>query len=164
METTVEKLEVLMEDTDPICDTLFELTSSPVLAPPCALRQRLFKGYTIAPNTLAADCARYFLQVASAITSSTEKLSVEGSSDLESKRALLEVAEDRLTWLAAADVKYFIIPGLGEDTSAVAGMETPTQGSCAGGALAGEARPLSGVEFIERSTVDDAYLYDEDEI
>ena len=139
-----------MEDSVPMTETLFELSPSPLLAAPGSTRERLLKGYTVAPNTLAADCARYFLQLISAM--STESRSSENG------QIMLETAEDRLSWLAAADVKYFIIPGISVDNDG----DMFAAGSCPAEAVTESASGV--VDLIERRTVTEAYLYDEDEI
>lgn len=143
-----------MEDSVPMTEALFELNPSPLLAAPATTRERLLKGYTVAPNTLAADCARYFLQLVSAV--STEMRSSSG--DMSAQRIMLETAEDRLSWLAAADVKYFIIPGASVDTEgdASAAVSYPTDAA---------VDSVSGVfDHIQSKTISEAYLYDEDEI
>lgn len=154
METTVDKLEVLMEDNAPVVDSLFELNQSPLLASPSVIRQRMFKGYTVAPNTLAADCARHYLQLLTTMSSSST-----------TEMSALDVAMERLSWLAAADVKYFIIPGINgnaspEDKAGNSSAAANGEGS----KLETELGPAVDVVLIHSSDINEAYLYDEDEI
>ena len=107
----IERLEILMDDDVPIGDEVFQLTSSPVICSPTELREKIFKGYLVAANTLSADIARYFLWYLSP-DSDTSRDDTGSSSDKMSADPVLNEARERLSWLAAADVKYFIIPDI----------------------------------------------------
>lgn len=154
-----------MDDTEIMTDALFELTISPLLAPAIVIRQRIFNGYAVAPNTLATDCARYFLQLLS-IAPRDGLNNSEHDIETHSK---LDVAAERLSWLAAADVKYFIIPGATREHDVLVNAKYDGYGVAE---VAAKAEAVSSVEedrndnfiLIQSSTIDDAYLYDEDEI
>jgi hypothetical protein len=106
LDCLVSRLEVAIDDTELLEDNLLALLSSPVICLASVSRQRLFKGYRNAANTLAADISKYLLSKQS-ISTTIPELSVTqaGTEHLYSDAML-----DRLAWLAAADIKYFILP------------------------------------------------------
>lgn len=159
-----------MDDTEAISESFFQLTASPILGVPSAVHHRIFKGYTVAANTLAADVARYFLRL---------------MHDLDAKYSTLshKLILEKLSWLAAADVKYFIIPGeFAEQVIVPVEEQKMTETSCKGhvdhkdGTIEGSFRTDYGKEvqeqpdsssevvFIKSRDLQEAYLYDEDEI
>jgi hypothetical protein len=123
-----------MDDLKPVPDTIFQVCASPIISSPAHTKRSIFKGYTIAPNTLVADISRFFLDILI-------------HNDTLSKSTHYCDAVERLTWLAAADVKYFIVPDATREII-----------------LTGDEEENKKVAFIPSSRLAEIYNYDEDEI
>jgi hypothetical protein len=109
LDSLVSRLEVAIDDTELLEDDLLALLPSPVICDPSVSRQRLFKGYRNAANTLAADVAKYLLLK---------------QSRADAPHVYNDAMLDRLAWLAAADVKYFILPEKAPVSSGVLPKDT----------------------------------------
>jgi hypothetical protein len=131
-----------MEDSSPLSDNVFQLTSSPLVCTQAELRAKLFNNYLVAPNTLSADISRYLLFQLAAISSSDQI-----------DPLLLDRSRERLSWLAAADVKYFIIP----DASPLGGAEEAKQND------EQDAVSSSSSSAITRKAEINNFIDDEDE-